>query len=35
MVNFPSGPAVKNLPANAGDTSSISGPWRSDMPQGN
>ena len=31
---FP-GPVVKNSPANAGDTGSISGLERSHMPQGN
>ena len=33
--NFPGGPVVKNLPANAGDTGSIPGPGRSHMPRGN
>ena len=32
---FPSGAVVENLPANAGDTGSISGPGRSHMPQSN
>ena len=32
---FPGGAAVKNLPANAGDTGSIPGPGRSPMPQSN
>ena len=32
---FPDGPVVKNLPANAGDTGSISGPGRFHVPQGN
>ena len=31
----PGGPAVKNLPDNAGDTGSIPGPGRSHMPRGN
>ena len=29
--DFPDGPGVKNLPANAGDTGSIPGPERSHM----
>ena len=29
------GPVVKNLPANAGDTGSTSGPRRSHVPRGN
>ena len=29
--DFPGGPVVKNLPANAGDTGSIPGPGRSHM----
>ena len=29
--DFPGGPAVKNLPANAGDTGSIAGPGRYHM----
>ena len=33
--DFPGGPVVKNLPANAGDTGLIPGPGRSHMPQGN
>ena len=33
--DFPSGPVVKNLPANTGDTGSIPGPGRSYMLQGN
>ena len=33
--DFPGGPMVKNLPANAGDTGLISGPGRSHMPWGN
>ena len=32
---FPGGPEVKNLPANAGDTSSILGLGRFHRPQGN
>ena len=32
---FPGGAVVKNLPANAGDTDSSSGPGRSHMPQSN
>ena len=31
--NFPGGPLVKNLPANAGDTGSIPGLGRSHMPR--
>ena len=31
----PSGPKVKNLPANAGVTGSIPGPGRSHTPRGN
>ena len=31
----PGGAVVGNLPANAGDTGSISGPGRSHMPQSN
>ena len=31
--DFPSGPVVKNPPANAGDTGLIPGPGRSLMPQ--
>ena len=31
--DFPDGPGVKNLPANAEDTSLIPGPGRSHMPQ--
>ena len=34
-MDFPGGPVVKNPPANAGDTGSITGPGRSHMPQGN
>ena len=30
-MDFPGGPVVKNLPANAGDTGSISGQGRSHM----
>ena len=33
--NFPGGPVVKNLPANAGAMDSVFGPGRSHMPQGN
>ena len=33
--DFPDGPVVKNLPANAGDTGSSPGPGRSHMPQSN
>ena len=33
--DFPDGTADRNLPANAGDTGSISGPGRSHMPQSN
>ena len=33
--NFPGGPVVKNLPANAGDSSPISGLGRSHMLQSN
>ena len=33
--DFPGGPVVKNLPANAGDTGSISGLGKFHMPQGN
>ena len=32
---FPGGAVVKNLPANAGDMSSIPGPERSHMPRSN
>ena len=35
MLDFSDGPVVKNLPANAEDTSSIPGPGRSHMPRGN
>ena len=35
MSDFPGGPVVKNPPAAAGDTSSIPGPGRFHMPQGN
>ena len=31
--DFPGGPVVKNLPANAGDTGWIPGPGRFHMPQ--
>ena len=31
-VDFPGGPVVSNLPANAGDTGSIPGPGRSHIP---
>ena len=33
--NFPGGPVVKNLPANAGDLGSVTGPGRFHMPWGN
>ena len=33
--NFPSGPVVKNPPANAGDMGSIPGPGGSHVPQSN
>ena len=33
--DFPDGPVDKNLPANAGDTSSIPGPGRFHVHQGN
>ena len=33
--DFPCGPVVKNLPANAGNTSSIPGPGRFHVSQGN
>ena len=33
--DFPGGAVVKNMPANAGDTGSSSGPGRSHMPQSN
>ena len=33
--DFPGGPVVKNLPANAGDMGSIPGPGRSHRPWGN
>ena len=32
--DFPDGPVVKNLPANAGDTGLIPGPGRFHMPRG-
>ena len=32
---FPGGPAVKTLPASAGDTGSIPGPGRFHMPRSN
>ena len=35
FVGFPGGPVVKNLPANAGDTGSISGLRRIYVSQGN
>ena len=35
MVGFPGDAVVKNPPANAGDTGSISGLGRSHMPQSN
>ena len=33
--DFPSGPVVESLPANAGDTGSIPNPARFHMPRGN
>ena len=33
--DFPGGPGVKNLPANAGDTGSIPGPRKHHVPQSN
>ena len=33
--DFPSGPVVKNVPVNAGDTGLIPGPGRSHIPRGN
>ena len=33
-MDFPGGPVVKNLPANAGDTDSIPGPGRFHVPEG-
>ena len=33
-LDFPDGPVVKNLPANAGDTGSIPGPGRFHMLHG-
>ena len=33
--DFPGGPVIENLPANAGDMGSVSGLRRSHMPQGN
>ena len=35
LRDFPGGTVVKNLPANAGDTGSSSGPERSHMPWSN
>ena len=35
IQDFPGGPVVKNLPANAGVTGSFPGLGRSHMPQGN
>ena len=35
LSDFPGGTAVKNLPANAGDTGLIPGPGTSHMPQSN
>ena len=35
LGDFPGGPVVKNPPANAGDGSSIPGPGRPHVPQGN
>ena len=34
-LDFPGGPVVKNLPANAGDTGSVPDPGRYHMPWGN
>ena len=34
-TGFPGGTVVKNLPANAGNTSSSPGPGRSNMPRSN
>ena len=33
-MDFPNGPVVKNLPADAGDIGLIPGPGRFHMPQG-
>ena len=33
-MDFPDGPVVKNLPADAGDIGLIPGPGRFHMPQG-
>ena len=33
-MDFPGGPVVKNLPANAGDTDSIPGPGRFHVLEG-
>ena len=33
-MDFPGGPVVKNLPANAGDTDSIPSPGRFHVPEG-
>ena len=35
LRGFPGGAVVKNLPANAGDTGSSSGPGSSHVPQSN
>ena len=35
IPGFPGGAVVENLPANAGDTGSSSGLWRSHMPRSN
>ena len=35
LAGFSGGTAVKNLPANAGDTGSSPGPGRSHVPQSN
>ena len=35
LCDFPGGPVVKNLPANAGDPGSNPGPGRFHMPQSN
>ena len=34
-MNFPGGPVVRNLPANAGDMGLVPGPGRSHMPWSN
>ena len=35
VEDFPGGPVVKNLPTNAGDSGSVSGPGRFHVLQGN